>query len=155
MYVKALSGLLYLIYTLDYPLIHNYRKLTIQEYDQSKLPKTTTFIDDSICKIRLDKKLNNHNNQIKTVLDKITVYMNANALVLNPDKSRIISPKLETKDNISINIHNQTKPIKPVSSIVYLGIHIQDNLRWNQFIKDGPNNLIKRLRQKINAIQLI
>ena len=83
--------------------------------------------------------------------------MNANSLVINQDKSRIliISPNINTKTNISIKTPNREKPIKPVSSIVYLGIHIQDNLRWNQFIKDGPNNLIKRLKQKLNAVKMI
>ena len=53
---STLSGLLYLIYTLDYPLIRNERKLSIKEYDESTKPKTTTFVDDSICKIELPKK---------------------------------------------------------------------------------------------------
>ena len=154
---STLSGLLYLIYTLDYPLIHNDRKLSIKEYDESTNPKTTTFVDDSICKIQLPKNNSDNNRIIKTTLDKITQYMNANSLVINQDKSKImiISNNPKTRDNISIQIENKPKPIQPVRSMDYLGIHIQDNLMWNQFLKDGKQNLSRRLTQKTNAIKQI
>ena len=47
------------------------------------------------------------------------------------------------------------KPIKPVKSILYLGVRIQDNLKWNQFLADGPDNLAKKLKQKLSAIKSI
>ena len=154
---STLSGLLYLIYTLDYPLIHNSRKLNIQEYDESEKPKTTTFVDDSICKIQLPKNNGDNNRLIKNTLDKITDYMNANSLVINQDKSKImiITKNKKTRDEISIKIENKNEPIQPVRNMKYLGIMIQDDLMWNQFLKDGPDNLEKRLKQKINAIKCI
>ena len=108
---------------------------------------------------RLNSLRNNTNNNtiIKTTLDKITQYMNANSLVINQDKSKImiITNNQKTRDEISIQVENKPKPIQPVRSMSYLGIHIQDNLMWNQFLKDGKDNLSKRLTQKTNAIKQI
>ena len=154
---STLSGLLYLIYTLDYPLIFFEKNIPIEEYDITRKPKTTTFVDDSIVKILMDDDLNNHNEQIKTTLSTITQYMNANSLVLNRDKTKllVIAKTNEIRENIKLEIEGKTEPIKPVRSIIYLGIHIQDDLRWNQFLSDGPENLTKKLRQKLNAIRCL
>ena len=67
---STLSGFLYMIYTLDYPLIHSNKMLNIQEYDEMNQPKTTTFIDDSIVKILLDKDHSKNNKQVDDVLKK-------------------------------------------------------------------------------------
>ena len=152
---STLSGLLFLIYTLDYPLIFFDKNIPIEEYDVSIKPKTTTFVDDSIVKILLEDDQNQHNNQIKTTLAKITQYMNANSLVLNRDKTKmlVITNKNEIRENIKLDIEKLPEPIRPVRSIVYLGIHIQDDLKFNQFLSEGPENLAKKLQQKINAIK--
>ena len=148
---------MYLIYTLDYPLLFFDKKLSIQEYDKTTKPKTTTFVDDSIVNIRMQDDPTKHNDQIKMTLTKITDYMNANALVLNQDKSKmlVLTKTNAVCDNIELVIEGKQIPIKPVRSIVYLGIQIQDDLRWNQFVAEGPDNLAKKLRQKLNAIKIL
>ena len=153
---STLSGLLYLIYTLDYPLIHSEKKINIKEYDETNEPKTTTFMDDSIVKIKLDKDKKKHNEQIEKVLDKVTDYMNANSLVINKDKTKVlvIMKDNNIRENIKIKVEGK-EDIKPVRSMVYLGIQIKDDMRWNHFIEDRPDNLIKRLKNKISAIKLI
>ena len=83
---STLSGILYIIYTLDYPLIYQQEILPIQEYITDKSPKTTTFVDDSNSRILLTKNTDTNNSKIKEVLENITDYMNANRLVLNQDK---------------------------------------------------------------------
>ena len=35
--------------------------------------------------------------------------------------------------------------------MTYLGIEIQDTLKWNHFIEDSPNNLIRELQKRITA----
>ena len=137
---STLLGLLYLIYTLDYPLLLSHNKLSIKEYDETKDPKTTTFVDDSVVKIKMDNDINQHNQQIKNTLDMITDYMNSNTLVINQDKSKllVLTKQQEIRENISIQVQGKEEPITPQRSIVYLGIHIQDDLRWNQYISEGP-----------------
>ena len=99
---STLSGLLYLVYTLDYSLIHMDKIPNIKEYDETKEPKTTTFVDDSIVKITMKDNINVHNQQIKETLDKINEYMNSNKLVLNTDKSKllVITKNNEIRDRI-------------------------------------------------------
>ena len=87
---STMSGLLYMVYTLDYPLIHVEEVQNIKEYEESTAPKTTTFIDDSICKIRISKNKDDNNQQILQTLDKINDYMNSNSLVLNKEKSKVL-----------------------------------------------------------------
>ena len=36
-----------------------------------------------------------------------------------------------------------------------LGIPVQDNLKWNHFLAEGPANFAKRLQQKLSAIKII
>ena len=153
---STLSGLLYLIYTLDYPLLFEDKKTTIEEYDKTEKPKTTTFVYDSIVKIKMEDNPSKHNIQIKTTLDKITDYMNSNTLVINEDKSKllVITNKNEIRDNIQLKIEGKDKPITPQRSMVYLGTHIQDDLKWNQYVADGPENLAKKLKQKLSAITI-
>ena len=83
--------------------------------------------------------------------------MNANSLVINKDETKIlvITNNPEIRNNIKIEVKRMKEPIKPIRSMVYLGITVQDNLKWNIFLTDGPENLIKKLSQKLNAIKII
>ena len=154
---STLSGLLYLVYTLDYPLIHTKNILTIEEYDKSVQPKTTTFVDDSIVRIHLEDDPNRHNEQIREVQKKISNYMHSNKLVINNDKTKllIITKKNEIRNQIELKVDGIEKPIKPLRNFLYLGVRIQDDLKWNQHLADGPENMTKKLQQKLNAVKLI
>ena len=152
---STLSGLLYLIYTLDLPLTNHNEVHKLPDDDKCKLPKTTTFVDDSTIKITLNDDHDQHNKQIKDTLDQLYDYMNANKLVLNQSKSKIliISNDNTIRDKISIQIPGMIKPIKPTRTFTYLGIPIHDNTKWNYFIQDSPDSLIKGLTTRINAIR--
>ena len=39
--------------------------------------------------------------------------------------------------------------------MTYLGKEIKDDLKWNFFIEDSPNNLIKELKKRLNAVKLV
>ena len=137
---STLSGLLYLIFTLDYPLIHQEKVLQIPQYVLDKKPKTNTFVDDSISRIILSKDTTQNNTTIKNFLDDIGDYMNANCLVLNQDKSKIIviTQDNNIRDAIKVDIEGMEEPMKPTRTMTYLGIDIKDDLRWNYFIEDSP-----------------
>ena len=154
---STLSGLLYLIYTLDYPLIHSSKIQTMKEYNLSEKPRTTTFVNDSSVKIHLGPNKDDHNLTITNVLHKITDYMNSNSLKLNQDMSNIliISNNPEIRDNITIKVQGAPKPITPVRSLLYLGVMVQDDMKWNKFLTEGPQNLTQKLTQKLNAIKLM
>ena len=154
---STLSGLLYMIYTLDYPVIHQEKLLTIEEYIEDKNPKTNTFVDDSISRIMISKDKKTNNEIIKNVLNDISDYMNANHLVLNEDKSKllILSQEEKIKKEIEIEIEGQDEKLIPSRTMTYLGIEIKDDMKWNFFIEDSPNNLIKELKKRLSAIKLI
>ena len=154
---STLSGLLYIIYTLDYPIIHQDKILTIPENIEDKKPKTTTFVDDSISRINITKDKTTNNNVIKAVLDDISDYMNSNRLVLNQDKSKmiVISQDDNVRQNIQIPIEGLDKPLVLSRTMTYLRIEIKDDLRWNYFIEDSQNNLIEELKKRLNAVKQI
>ena len=151
---STLSGSLYLVYTLDYPLLHHPGNLDMENYDKSKDNKMTTFIDDSSIHIKIGQDKDQNNTMITNTLDKIKTYMDSTSLVLNKDKSNnlVISPDPNIRENISIDIPGKEKPIIPERSLKFLGIEIQDNLKWNNYISEGKENLVKRLTQKLNPI---
>ena len=154
---STLSGLLYLIFTLDYPLIHQSKILPIQNSINCKAPKLTTFVDDSISRIILSENHDQNNESIRNTLTTITEYMNSNQLVINQDKSQllIITENNTIRNQISLKIDGFEKPIKPQRNMTYLGIEIQDSLKWNYFIQDSKNNLIQALQKRLNAVKII
>ena len=123
---STLSGLLYLIFTLDYPIIHQDKLLTIPEYIEGKNPKTNTFVDNSISRILLSKNHDN-NTTIKNTLNDISDYMNSNKLVLKQDKSKlfVLTQEDSNQNNISIPIQGRDEPLIPTRTMTYLGIDLK------------------------------
>ena len=83
--------------------------------------------------------------------------MNTNQLVINRDKTKlmIITENNKIRDEIKIEIGNNQEPIIPQRNMTYLGIEIQDTLKWNYFIQDSKNNLMKALQTRINSVKII
>ena len=154
---STLSGILYIIYTLNYPLLNQASILPVHKYIEDKAPKTTTFVDDSNSRISLTKDKDNNNKIIKDELNKIQDYMNANRLVLNQEKSKIlvITNDDKIRNEIKIPILGMDEPLKPVRNITYLGIDIDDQLKWNFFIEDSPKNLIKEFKKRLTAVRIV
>ena len=57
--------------------------------------------------------------------------------------------------NINIQINTTTDVIKPVKSEKLLGIYIQDDLKWGEYIENNDKSLIKQLSTRLNALKLI
>ena len=57
--------------------------------------------------------------------------------------------------NINIQIDTTTEVIKPVKSEKLLGIFIQDDLKWGEYIQNNDKSLIKQLATRLNALKLI
>ena len=45
--------------------------------------------------------------------------------------------------------------IKPIKSEKLLGIQIQDNLKWTEYIQNNENSLIRQLNSRLNALKII
>ena len=45
--------------------------------------------------------------------------------------------------------------IEPIKSEKLLGIHIQDDLKWTEYIQNNDKSLIKQLTSRLNALKMI
>ena len=48
-----------------------------------------------------------------------------------------------------------TEEIKPIKSEQLLGIFIQDDLKWNDYLQNNEKSLIKQLNTRLNALKMI
>ena len=151
---STLSCVLYLIYTLDLPLLFNLNKMTIEQNIVDKAPKSTTYVDDTTTTITLDDKTPKQ-TQIDTTITKLEDYMNSNFLTMNPTKTKLIimSKNINLKNQLQIN--TTTKTIHPTPNFKYLGVMINQELKWNQHINDSKESLIKQMNTRFNSIKLL
>ena len=72
---SVLSCLLYLIYVMDLPLVFQDKRLSTQEEELTREPKSTTYVDDMTTTITMKKEMN-YQLQIDNTMNKLTDYMN-------------------------------------------------------------------------------
>ena len=84
--------------------------------------------------------------------------MGNNRLKLNDDKTHLLIMTTGQKRRI-INIHLQintpTEEIKPIKSEKLLGIFIQDDLKWSEYLQNHDKSLIKQLTSRLNALKMV
>ena len=115
------------------------------------------FADDSTYSVAsqdqdvLEQKLN----------EKYTVmanYLGNNRLKLNDDKTHLLIMTTRQKRrllNITIQINTPTEEIKPLKSEKLLGIVIQEDLKWSEYILNNEKSLVKQLTSRLSALRLI
>ena len=115
------------------------------------------FADDSTYSVSsqdqdtLEQKLNERYNVLAN-------YMGNNRLKLNDDKTHLLIMATKQKQrliNINVKINTSTEEIKPIKSEKLLGIFIQDDLKWTDYIQNNEKSLIKQLTSRLNALRLI
>ena len=81
---------------------------------------------------------------INTVLNKIKLYLEANYLHINIDKSKFIhfmSPRQSCKDIAYYDIRFGADPLKKVNWIKFLGVIIDERLAWTRHIRFVTNKV--------------
>ena len=99
----------------------------------------------------LEEKLNSN---YKTLAE----YMANNKLKLNDDKTHLLIMTTNQKHrlmDIRVKIRTSTEEIRPKKSEKLLGITIQDNLKWTEYVQNGEKSLLKQLNTRLNALRLI
>ena len=56
---------------------------------------------------------------------------------------------------MDIQINTTTEEIKPIKSEKLLGIIIQEDLKWTEYIQNHDNSLIKQLSARVSALKLV
>ena len=84
--------------------------------------------------------------------------MNNNRLKLNDDKTHLLIMRTKQRQrlvNITVKITTPTEEINPIKSEKLLGIHIQDDLKWTEYIQNNDRSLIKQLTSRLSALKMV
>ena len=57
--------------------------------------------------------------------------------------------------DINVKINTPTEEIKPIKSEKLLGIFIQDDLKWTEYIQNNDKSLLKQLTSRLNALRIV
>jgi hypothetical protein len=153
---SILSCLLFLLYTLDLPLLLHESHHTPRGELECKKPSTSTFVDDWI--ISIQKMMNTSlQTGIDTTMETIADYMAANKLVLNKDKTKlmVVAQNPDTRKSCRINDPDPELVVKPEQHLKMLGLELSNNLKFNYYIADSKASLIKALMTRINMLKLL
>ena len=85
-------------------------------------------------------------------------YLGNNKLKLNDDKTHLLVMTTQQKQKmitIDIKINTPMGDIKPKKYEKLLGIYIQDDLKWTEYILKNDKSLIKQLGSRLNALKII
>ena len=85
-------------------------------------------------------------------------YMTNNCLKLNDDKTHLLVMTTRQKQrllNMEVQINTRAEVIKPIKYEKLLGIFIQDDLKWSEYIQNIDKSLIKQLNTRVNALTMI
>ena len=84
--------------------------------------------------------------------------MNNKRLKLNDDKTHLLimtTDQKRKKSEIFVNINTPNKDILPIRTEKLLGIYIQENLKWTEYILNNDKSIIKQLNLRLNALRQI
>ena len=115
------------------------------------------FADDSTYSIS-SKSQDDLKQKLNDKYSAMADYLGNNRLKLNDDKTHLLIMTTQQKQriiNINIKINTPTEEIHPIKSEKLLGIYIQDNLKWSEYIQNHEKSLIKQLTSRINALRMI
>ena len=149
---SVLSCALYLIYILDLPIIFHEAVHPVGNSDNCQQPSTQTFVDDIMNTIRKKPNIPLQDTIIEAI-DKIDIYMVANRLSLNRDKTQLMVCNKDPILKSNVVIPALPHDITPKDQIVFLGVTISQDLKWNKFLVDGKVNLLSQLKTRTNAIK--
>ena len=110
----------------------------------------STFTVSSQDQDTLEEKLN-------VKYEVMAKYLGNNKLKLNDDKTHLLIMTTKHKRrlmNIQTTIFTDQEEIKPIKTEL-LGIYIQDDLKWNEYIQNNGKSLLRQLSTRLNALRII
>ena len=111
----------------------------------------STYSVSSLSQEDLQDKLNSRYATLSS-------YMGNSRLKLNDDKTHLLIMATKQKHrllNMNIRINTPDEEIEPIKSEKLLGVIIQNDLKWNNYILHNDKSLIKQLSSRLNALRII
>ena len=151
---SALSCILYIIFTMDLPLIYDSRANKAGYEESTNKPKSTSYIDDNFILVRPfeDKTLQ---QALDFTIEKMEDYMANNKLQLNTQKTQLMVLTKKPARRMEIKIAANPKDIIHSPKVKILGIAIDQLLNWKFFLLDGPLSIAKQLKKRLNSLKLL
>ena len=84
--------------------------------------------------------------------------MGNNKLKMNDEKTHLLIMTTRQRRralNIEVKIDTSAEEIKPIQYEKLLGIFIQDDLKWSEYIQNNDNSLLKQLNSRLSALKLM
>ena len=152
---SILGPLLYVLYTNDLP---DALKYLSQQPGNQGLESVVCYADDSTLSL-------SHKNPIvlKEMIDQkyqiISQYMANNRLKLNSSKTHLMvlntSEKHRRYGHQNIKLDTGNEIIHPSECEKLLGVHVSQNLKWDQHIRLHRNSVAQALTTRLNALQKV
>ena len=150
---SVLSCLLYLIYIMDLPLLFEDTPVSPQNTDMKTTPEISTFVDDTVCTVKLNPTVIHNQDNINQVIHKLEIYMRSNSLIVNTEKTKFVVISINENVRKNLFLVTEAKNIRPVRFFKFLGITIEDNLTWNAYLTEGKESLISQLKKRLNSLR--
>ena len=81
------------------------------------------------------------------------MYMNANKLAFNHDKTKLMVISRHPDRKREVKITTNEEDLTHSADIKILGITIQDNIKLNKWVETGKDSLLKQLRTRYTALK--
>ena len=105
-------------------------------YQAIKFCKVQHFADDTDI-LHFSKSITKLNKYVNLDMKNLTVWLNANKISLNVQKTELVILKHERKNvDSEVKIKLSRKQVYPTDSIKYLGVRIDENLNWKHHVSD-------------------
>ena len=158
---SILGPLCYILYTNDLP------ETVFDSSSHVHWSKLSTHCGDcgSLCCFADDSTYSISNKSQELLKQKLNEkykimasYMCDSRLKLNDDKTHLLIMTTRNRrklPSMDIQINATTEEIKPIKSEKLLGIIIQEDLKWTEYIQNHDKSLIKQLSARVSALKLV
>ena len=91
----------------------------------------------------------------QTLDNKLKMYMSANKLVMNEDKTKFMIVSMNKESFKNVRIPAQPEDVKDSNTIKLLGVEISADMKFNHFMSDSKHSIYKQLLSHVNAIKIL
>ena len=161
---SILGPLFYILYTNDLPeVIHK----NDCEFNQLKMQKFNTmcplcgglvvFADDSTVTV-VDSDADQLTEKLTEKYLAVSNYFTANKLKVNDDKTHLVvmaSNKKREFMNIQVSINTPSTVVQASKCERLLGVDINENMKWHDYVLYSKSSLLKSLHTRLNALKQI